>query len=169
MRNKLLIIIVLLLPVISFGQELNRVIIDSTLQKEVLIGYCDRSGLLIGEFKDHYLKEYAAYKPDKKQIKKLKKTINDFSITIVMASWCSDSKEQVPRFYKIIDKAKFDYNKLTLIAVDRTKLSDDVDIEEFDIVYVPTFIVFEDGNEIGRIIETPDISLEQDLLNILLK
>jgi len=40
------------------------------------------------------------------------------------------------------------------------------DIDNLDIKRVPTFIIYENGEEIGRIIETPKKSLEKDLEKI---
>jgi hypothetical protein len=41
--------------------------------------------------------------------------------------------------------------------------------EYYDVERVATFIVYRNGREIGRIIESPGISLEKDLLKILQK
>jgi uncharacterized protein (DUF1015 family) len=48
--------------------------------------------------------------------------------------------------------------------VDRTKT---VEKMELEIEKVPTFIVYRNGEEIGRIIETPIKSMEEDLYEIL--
>ena len=56
--------------------------------------------------------------------------------------------------------------RINLIGVDREKQSS-VDLSQLNIEYVPTFIVFYKGKELGRIIENPRISLEADLLQLL--
>ncbi|MBI9035345.1 MAG: hypothetical protein JEZ03_12835, partial [Bacteroidales bacterium] len=43
----------------------------------------------------------------------------------------------------------------------------DVDLGSFDVQRVPTFILTKENIEVGRIIETPELSLEEDLLQIL--
>lgn len=83
------------------------------------------------------------------------------------ASWCGDSKEHLPHFVKLAQKAKI--KNVKYIALSRQKSLPNKDIREFGIEYVPTFIVFNRNEEIGRIIETPEISLEQDLLKMLTK
>ena len=149
------------------AQELNKRIIDERLEKEVLIGYCDRSGLLFGEFGDSYVHEYQEYVPVKKLVKKIKKHQTDYNIVLVLATWCHDSKEQVPRFYRILDDARLSDDLLTVICVDGNKTCGDPSIEQFGIARVPTFIFYREGEEIGRIIETPKVSLEEDMWNII--
>jgi len=43
-----------------------------------------------------------------------------------MGSWCGDSQEQVPKFYKIISLLNFDENKIQLIAVDRKNMRENM-------------------------------------------
>jgi len=84
-----------------------------------------------------------------------------------MGTWCSDSRREVPNFYKILDKLNYPDNKITLINVDRKKNGIEIDVSKLNIELVPTFIVYRNNTEIGRIIETPNESLERDLLKIL--
>jgi thiol-disulfide isomerase/thioredoxin len=48
----------------------------------------------------------------------LGKLLKGKKMTIVLGSWCGDSKFQVPNFLKIMDAVKFDGDKLSFIAVD---------------------------------------------------
>ncbi|MCX6234841.1 MAG: thioredoxin [Bacteroidetes bacterium] len=166
----------IVLMVLSFStffvleaQEKNKIIMDSILQKEVLVGYCTREGLQTGEFAKSYTTEYRYYNPNPKICATLGKYINKYKITVVLGSWCSDTKEQVPRFFKVMDQLKYKERKLTLICVDRAKTARTMDISGLKIEKVPTFIIYKRKCEIGRIIETPLISLEDDLLDIILK
>ncbi|OQX75998.1 MAG: hypothetical protein B6D61_09460, partial [Bacteroidetes bacterium 4484_249] len=100
-----------------FAQELNKVIIDPQLEKEVLIGKCNRDGLKSDVFAEYYNEGYNNYVPDANTLKQLKKRKKKkgISIVIVMGSWCGDSKEQVPKFYKILDQIGFKESKVELI------------------------------------------------------
>ena len=51
--------------------------------------------------------------------------------------------------------------------MDRNKSSSGTEIQSLNIELVPTFIFYKNENEIGRIIETPEISIESDMLKIL--
>jgi hypothetical protein len=54
------------------------------------------------------------------------------------------------------------------MGLDREKKSPEFKNEQGDIEYVPTFIFFRNGQELGRIIESPIQSLEKDLRQIIL-
>lgn len=150
-----------------FAQELNKIIIDPKLEREVLIGKCDREGLKSEVFAEYYNQGYNNYMPDENIIRQLKKKKKGLNIVIVMGSWCGDSKDQVPRFYKILDQIGFKEPKVELISVDGAKTAGDVDISGLNVQRVPTFFFYKDGREIGKIVETPTSSLEKDMLLIL--
>lgn len=103
------------------AQHLNQVITDTTLLTEVLIDTCDRDGLSGPVFGAFYQQEYATYSPDSEIIQQIDQQLNNYHLTIVMGSWCSDSQEQVPRIYKILDQLHFPGNQVTLICVDRKR------------------------------------------------
>jgi hypothetical protein len=58
---------------------------------------------------------------------------------------------------------------IDIIAVDRKKQASDVDMTPYSIEKVPTFIFYKNGKEVGRIIETPHTTLENDMQLILKK
>jgi len=83
------------------------IVYDSTLNQQVLIDKIDSKDLLNPVFAEYYKFYFDSYNPDTSIIKKIKPLLKDISITIVMGSWCGDSQEQVPKFYKIISFIKF--------------------------------------------------------------
>ena len=89
------------------------------------------------------------------------------TIKIVMGTWCPDSRREVPRYLKVLDVWKFPADKVTFIGVDDEKQSPVGEYNNLDIERVPTFIVYKNNIEAGRIIENPVTSLEQDMVNIL--
>jgi thiol-disulfide isomerase/thioredoxin len=100
-------------------------------------------------------------------MKQIAEHLKGIKITIVMATWCGDSKEWIPRFYKIMDELNFNYKKLTLICVDRAKKAPGTNVDNLKVELVPTFIFYRKKNEIGRIIEVPNDLLEKNILKIL--
>ncbi len=168
MKIRFLLTMALLIGVTAlFAQTKNTEIRDPKLNRLVLVGFCDEKGLKKGEFGIYFSSQYETYSPKAKTIEKLKGKINDYEIKIVFATWCSDSKLQVPRFYKILDLVDFNKSQLETIGVDRTKNALIVNIANLNIDLVPTFIVYKYGEEIGRIVESPVKSLEDDLLKII--
>ncbi|PID68476.1 MAG: thiol reductase thioredoxin [Flavobacteriia bacterium] len=137
----------------------------------------DDNGYLIGVAnKEHFLQEpfitwfsddFDNYFPDPVVIEEIKPLLDGITIKAFMGTWCGDSRREVPHFYKILTDAGFDFDKLTMVAVDREKTSPRHEEEGLKIYYVPTFIFYKDGVEINRFIEYPQDSLERDILSIL--
>ncbi len=170
MKLKIILIAMIMLGSrFLIAQSKNTEITDSKLHKDVLVGFCDRNGLKTGLFGKYFITQYDAYKPSQKVVEKIKEKIDKTKIVIVFGSWCGDSKIQVPRFYKILDKSGYNENDVTLIAVDSEKRAMTTDISKYEITKIPTFIIFQNGKELGRIVESPKKSLEKDLLKILKK
>ena len=164
--NKLLVFLLLVFITIS-AQDFNKIIKDGKTGKSILIGECNRKALVDSNFAWWFSSGYKFYHPDSSVISQLQRIDSTFSITIVMGTWCSDSRREVPRFYRVLDEIKFPKDKVELINVDRKKEAEELNLSKFNIERVPTLIVFSNGSEIGRIIETPKESLEKDLLNII--
>jgi len=153
-----------------FAQDMCNRVYDEKSQTDILVGICTRDGLLTCAFAEDYNIEYPAYKPVDSIVAQLKDLIGGLKCVIVLGTWCGDSKEQVPRFFKIIDQTGASFGKLQLYCVDRQKEAPGMEIKTtYNIEKVPTFIFFRDDIEIGRIVETPQTTLEKDLLDILLK
>ncbi len=148
------------------AQQFNNSTIDTVKNKKMLIGYCTREAFQDTAFKDWFDEQYNNYQPDFEIIDQLEGKLDDISITIVMGTWCSDSREQIPAFYKILDELNYPSDKVTLICVDRKKRGLSNEADDLNIELVPTIIFYRNGEEIGRIIETPQESLEKDLLGI---
>ena len=100
-------------------------------------------------------------------IEMIRLTYQGEEFLVFFGAWCSDSKRDVPRFLKIADDAGFAPAKITLYSLDRTKKSADGLTDRYGIQYVPTFIVLKEGAEVGRITESPTVSVEADLLTLL--
>lgn len=151
------------------SQNNNMIVYDSTLNQQVLIDKIDSKDLQHPIFAEYYKFYFESYNPDMSIVEKIKPLLDDISITIVMGSWCGDSQEQIPNFYKIISLLNFDENKIQLIAVDRKKHAREYDalVQSLNIELIPTFIFYKNGKELGRIIESPQETLETDILKIL--
>ncbi len=153
----------------AYSQHENRVVKDTRLNRDVLIGLCNDTGLRGPLFGPYFNQQYKNYKPRIKVIAQLKKKLKKTQITIVFGSWCGDSKMQVGRFYKILDESGFSHNHVKLIAVNRSFQAGNTDITHLNIHRIPTFIIYHKGKEAGRIVESPKTSLENDLWKIVSK
>lgn len=169
--KKLFFLALLLIPVITFSQKLNQKTTDPRKNNEMLIGFCNRDGFstINSNFDSAYRAGYESYKPDETTLKELSGKLKNVKITIVMATWCGDSKDWVPRFYKIMDAAGFKYKNLTIICVDREKKAPGTNVETYKADLVPTFIFYRKKAELGRIIEFPLGIFEKEIVKILSK
>jgi len=167
----LVLIGLLIFPYMAFTQKLNQKTTDPKKGNEMLIGYCDREGFVSVKcnFDSAYRAEYKAYHADEATMLDLAEKMKGIKVTVVMATWCGDSKEWVPRFYKIMDQLNYKYKHLTLIAVDRAKKAPGTNVENLKIDLVPTFIFYRKKTELGRIIEVPADLMEKEILKIVSK
>ena len=136
------------------------------VQKNMLVGEFEAQELQQMPFSDWFEPAYNNYKMDEKALATIKENISDYEITIFMGTWCRDSKRETPKFIKILDEVGYDYNKLRMIAVDRSKKMPTGIDENFEIVRVPTIIFFKDGKEINRFVEFPQESFAEDIAKI---
>ena len=73
----------------------------------------------------------------------------------------------MPHFYKVLNEAGYNDKRVKVIAVNKRKEAILVDINDLNIERVPTMIIYKDDKEVGRIIESPKKSHEQDLWKII--
>jgi len=142
---------------------------DEKSGNPMLIGICTREAFQTSDFSDWYSREYSEYSVKKDILSLIPDDYNNLKILMVMGTWCGDSRREVPRFYKILDEIKFPESNVTLVAVNRKKQGLSNETEGLNIQLVPTMIFYKNGGEIGRIIETPVKSLEEDIFDILSK
>ncbi len=166
MKNTLLIALFLISLTSLKAQDDNKLVPDEKSGKDILIGTVTRDGLIsMGTW---FNDTYNAYQPNPEIIGNIKTFSDHYPyVFIVLGTWCSDSREQVPHFLKILDQLSYPPEQVFMVAVDRNKKAGNFCIGDFNVTLVPTFIMTVDGEETGRIIETPVTSLEQDFLNIL--
>ena len=125
----------------------------------------------ISEFWIEYLSHYANYVVDAEKLAEIGQELENRPIKIiaVIGSWCGDTKEQLPVLQKILDNLPKDKLAIDYIGVNRDKLADDLDISFLNIDLIPTFIFYENDQEMGRMVETPSSTMENDMIRILKK
>jgi len=150
------------------AEETKPATVNFSEQSTWLLGYFQRGQMSREPHSAWFLKGYDAYQPSQDAVNKLT-TLgkDDITITIVLGTWCPDSRREVPRFIRILDLWNFPADKLTFIGVDNFKVGPVGEYEGLRIERVPTFIIYRNNIEAGRIIENPVTSLEQDMVNIL--
>lgn len=162
MKFIMMITISLILAVPSTAQDYNTEE-DPFTGKPMIVGYFDDDAFADDPYSEWFTSEYESYQPDENVLPLI--DLKEYDVTIVLGTWCSDSRREVPRFFKILDETGYDPERVTLIGVDREKTAEGIDTEGMNIEKVPTFIFYRDGEEVGRIIETPEMTLELDIVH----
>jgi thiol-disulfide isomerase/thioredoxin len=132
---------------------------------------------LLGTVTREDLKSYASWKdlfttgytPDPAAVAAIKANAKDVTVVLVLATWCPDSKRELPRYFAIMDAAGIGDTTLTSVGVDRSKKDAGGLTEKWGITRVPTFVFLRNGQEIGRFVERvpPGSTLEAEIARIL--
>jgi len=122
------------------------------------------------EIVPEYQQRKRTYQPDSSAIQYLAAVIQpDDKVEVYLGTWCDDSQREVPKFLKMLDVLKSGYQielPASYVAVNRGKNEPRELLQGKSLEKVATFIVFRKGAEIGRVVETPNGLLEDDLLQI---
>ena len=132
-----------------------------------IIGVFERKELSNNPHAEWFNQNYSDYNLDKETLNKLKPLFEDIEITVFMGTWCSDSRKEIPVFFKLIDKLRINENSIELIGMTLEKTTPDSLELDQNLINVPTFIFKKDGKEINRIVEFPLETIEKDILEIL--
>lgn len=147
---------------------MNNIVFDENSDQEILLGYCNIDGLKNSTVTDWFIPEYEEFSLDPETLELINpELMQELEFYLVMGTWCDDSQREVPRIIKITEHLNLQPDQLVIIAVDKNKEAGTISLSDMNIEFVPTLIIYLNGAEIGRIIESPTESLEKDLLNII--
>ncbi len=146
----------------------NLVAQNSHKKDTILLGVTNRQAIASNcpWFKTNYQKYYL----NDTAVQSLKAFAEFLSFTLVIGTWCSDSKEHIPAFYKLMDSLLIGEDKIVVYAVNRKKervITKEIKAIKFK--YLPTIVVYYKKKEIGRIVEDTKISMENDILEMFKK
>jgi len=167
---KKLLFFISIIIIVSCSSTKKKVTLQQTIAKpnnnDQLVGIAYKASFLTAPYTTWFTSNYDSYTPDATVIKQLKQHLKGVTIKAFMGTWCGDSKEQTPTFYKILEAADFEDHNIQMIAVNHSKKTPDNLQSGFDIIRVPTFIFYKKGKEIGRFVEYPRETVEADFLKI---
>lgn len=137
------------------------------------MGACNRDSLQKAPFSSWFNPGFDQYNPDKKITDQLRiEKMDKIQIRVFFGSWCGDSKRELPRFMKLLQSISFPEKRVELVGLGGSdslyKQSPGHEEAGLGIFRVPVFIIYRDGKEVNRINEFPVVSLESDLLDIIL-
>ncbi|MGM0932822.1 MAG: TlpA family protein disulfide reductase [Bacteroidota bacterium] len=166
MTSKILLIILSLFLSGNISEEETKKQSEEDVQEQFLLGEFQRQELEQNPYSYWFNSGYSNYHPKQEHMKVIKENISDYEIVLFMGTWCADSQLEVPKLYKILDQAGYDYSKLTNIAVDPYKETPNNIEEDYEVTLVPTIIFCKDGVEVNRFVEFALETFEEDLADI---
>ncbi|MTI87454.1 MAG: hypothetical protein FH748_05740 [Balneolaceae bacterium] len=136
-------------------------------QTQNIIGTVSQEELLSRErIYDIYAQRY---KPEKEALDFLKSYTDTVKVKVFFGNWCRESKKYVPRLIKIFQLLRNDYFEIEYIGVGEQKKLPKEFLKKFHIKYIPTVLVLEGSDELGRIKEISQYRIETELVRILKK
>jgi thiol-disulfide isomerase/thioredoxin len=122
-------------------------------QDKTLKGLLNRKDIISDSSFTWYSANQAGYKVDTLTVEALKTHADSIQILAFGGTWCHDTQFILPKFFTMVDAAKFPEKQITIIGLDEQKHSIGNLAEAMAVVNVPTFIVMKNGKEIGRVVE----------------
>ncbi|MBW3140880.1 thioredoxin family protein [Ferrimonas balearica] len=115
-----------------------------------------------------YEANFDAYQADAALVAKLAAIDTPTELVVIVGTWCPDCHRETPRLAKILAEANNPNLSVKYIGIDRSRTDPEGLAAQYDFQRIPTVLVFQEGEEQGRIVERPTSeTLEQDLINIL--
>lgn len=143
------------------GVLLAAVAVSARSAEEVLRGKVRPSAL--PSITESWATDYDAYEPAPDDLQTLATLRGPADLDVYFGSWCGDSRRELPRLAKILDRASLPGLRVRYFALDRTKTKPARLARRGSIERVPTIVLRVEGREIGRIVESPRTTLEHDL------
>lgn len=120
------------------------------------------------EHDPEYRDRMIVYEPDADAVKTIAEYGKPLLIKLFYRNDCPDSIREVPRLLKTLQVADNENITLEIIGINYNKDEPADLLNGWDIEYVPTVIVLSEDKEIGRIVEDPIMTMEQDLASLLI-
>ena len=157
---KFLIFLLISLPLLAIAAEEK-----SDDHNALPLGVISKKDILYG--RNIYNHNYVQYIPKSDPVQVIHNCTQPVEVKVIFGDWCKDSKKHVPAFIKTMEFVDNKAIQVIFINVDRQKKEPSDLIKDLHIESVPTFIVSANGKEIGRIVETPKVSIENDFADLL--
>ena len=135
-------------------------------QQKVLTGRINKNDLLVPPYNSWFNENYDSYDPAEEPLNTIENNIDDYTIEVFMGTWCPDSRREIPKLFKVLDRTGYNYDNMTMVAVDRNKTALKNLKLSADFKRVPTIVFYKNGKEVNRFVEFPQESFEEDIAKI---
>ena len=163
--------VVFILTAVVFSQFLfaqTPEISRDTNGEKILKGFMTKKDLAGDTAFAWFAENQKGYAPYAAALESLKTNKDSLQFLVFGGTWCHDTQFILPKFFSLSDAAGVSQNQITLLGVDRSKKTIQHLSETFNILNVPTIIVYKNGKEYGRVVEYGKQGLfDKDLAEIL--
>ncbi len=137
----------------------------SSCTKQYLTGYYSKPEFLAAcEWKKKINMNYTPEKEWMDSIASLRFK-DSVDLRVFLGTYCPDSKRWVPKFFSFSDQLPL--RDLEIVSVDTTKKDEKGFAQRTGLRKIPTFVFYQNGNEIGRLVEKPRGKMERRFFDIL--
>jgi thiol-disulfide isomerase/thioredoxin len=183
MKKSLILILTCQLFLLTVGSQLNaqeaiqqsiakpgELNTQVTIEDETMLkGLTNRAAFDLPKYKHWFDSTYQAYDLNTKMLAEIQSVSPNIRFEIYLGTWCSDSRREVPALYKVMDQLSISKDQIYQVCVDRSKVVPESLMTLKGLEFVPTIVVYENNQEVGRIVEFPNETIEKDLVMMLLK
>ena len=149
---KQILIIALLITSFATGYAQTEISRDAGGNK-ILKGFISKQDLATDTAFAWFAQNQSGYVPEQNALLAMRANKDSINIIAFGGTWCGDTKNILPKFYRLTEVAGLSPDRITLFGVDRNKKTIQHLSEAFGITHVPTLIVMKNGREIGRVVE----------------
>ena len=158
MKNVMIMLVTVLMTSACFAQQktgdsVQPYTITVSPKEKILKGLLNRSVIESDTTFKWFKDNYKLGRADASAVEAFKKNGSSIHMIVFGGTWCEDTQNLLPQFYRLADASGYADSSITLVGVDRQKKTLDNLSDAFHITNVPTFIVMKDGKEIGRVVE----------------
>lgn len=134
---------------------------------KIIMGRINESMLANDESFQWFYKGVNHYQPNPDWIKYISYYRDQFNVVAFVGTWCPDTKNLLPEFYRVMIGAGYPLNTLIIYGLNEHLQGLGNEAEMFHIKQVPTFIFLHNGKIIGEIADHIQRSMEADIVSIL--
>ncbi|MEZ4649201.1 MAG: thioredoxin family protein [Candidatus Eisenbacteria bacterium] len=117
--------------------------------------------------KPDYVHAASKYEPNKAMIAAISGVKTPTTIKVFFGTWCSYCKHWLPPLMKTVEAAKNPAIQLEFVGMSEDQSEPADLLGQYDVSLTPTFVILQNGEEVGRFEEEPLVSVEADLARYL--
>ncbi len=121
------------------------------------------------ELKAHspeYVRGASVYKPNPQMLAALRKQAQPVRVRVFFGSWCPHCKENLPHLLRVEDELKGSKVQFEYFGLPKPPAAwQDPEVQRLNVKGVPTAVVYVNGKEIGRIVDSNDWTKPEASLN----